>query len=409
MREKATILFSEHDLSAVIAAHDRKMIEAINAIEANRLLNTSIDDLCDYFEQEYRIDVPIIKDAEITVDHEEVEVDISRDPTRAIFDRSEPYFVRGTAITYHVPFDGDSVLFKCRPSHFTLNPPWAQLEEHELIMTFKVLDQKPEAIKSEFGRNLADIRTWLEWVSEGVKPHNASLRQNIRGRIESRRDKLLRDQGLVASLGYPLKHRPNAPQTYSAPQVRRKLPPMPKASTAPFVPEPAMDMKEYEHILSVVSNMVAVMERSPHAFKEMKEEDLRQHFLVQLNGQYDGQATGETFNFEGKTDILIRVNGRNIFIAECMYWNGPKSLEEKLDQLLGYASWRDTKKAIFVFNRTKSFSGVLEKIPGILKGHANFKRQVECVGESATRYILNHRDDKNRELTVTILAFEVPT
>ena len=27
----------------------------------------------------------------------------------------------------------------------------------------------------------------------------------------------------------------------------------------------------------------------------MKEEDLRQHFLVQLNGQYDGEATGETF------------------------------------------------------------------------------------------------------------------
>jgi hypothetical protein len=38
----------------------------------------------------------------------------------------------------------------------------------------------------------------------------------------------------------------------------------------------------------------------------MREEDLRQHFLVQLNGQYEGQATGETFNFQGKTDILIR-------------------------------------------------------------------------------------------------------
>jgi hypothetical protein len=28
------------------------------------------------------------------------------------------------------------------------------------------------------------------------------------------------------------------------------------------------------------------------------------HFLVQLNGQYEGQATGETFNFEGKTDMI---------------------------------------------------------------------------------------------------------
>ncbi len=71
--------------------------------------------------------------------------------------------------------------------------------------------------------------------------------------------------------------------------------------------------------------MVMVMERSPQDFKDMKEEDLRQHFLVQLNGQYEGQATGETFNYDGKTDILIRIDGRNIFIAECKYWGGPSA------------------------------------------------------------------------------------
>src|SRR5260370_4966399 len=54
----------------------------------------------------------------------------------------------------------------------------------------------------------------------------------------------------------------------------------------------------------------------------MGEEDLRTHFLVQLNGVYEGQATGETFNFEGKTDILIRADGGNIFIAERKFWSG---------------------------------------------------------------------------------------
>ena len=33
------------------------------------------------------------------------------------------------------------------------------------------------------------------------------------------------------------------------------------------------------------------MERSPYAFKAMNEENLRQHFLVQLNGQFEGNAT----------------------------------------------------------------------------------------------------------------------
>jgi len=44
-----------------------------------------------------------------------------------------------------------------------------------------------------------------------------------------------------------------------------------------------------------------VLERSPKAFAHMEEEHLRDQFLVQLNGHYEGQATGETFNAEGKT------------------------------------------------------------------------------------------------------------
>jgi len=84
-------------------------------------------------------------------------------------------------------------------------------------------------------------------------------------------------------------------------------------------------MEEYENILEIIRNMVQVMERSPKAFEKMGEEDLRTHFLVQLNSQYEGGATGETFNFQGKTDILIRSNGGNVFISECKFWGGARS------------------------------------------------------------------------------------
>jgi hypothetical protein len=69
---------------------------------------------------------------------------------------------------------------------------------------------------------------------------------------------------------------------------------------SPTKPEPVLDMAEYENILQIVSNMVTVMERSPKAFVGMEEEDLRTTFLFQLNGQYEGQATGETFNANAK-------------------------------------------------------------------------------------------------------------
>lgn len=140
----------------------------------------------------------------------------------------------------------------------------------------------------------------------------------------------------------------------------------------------------------------------------MKEEDLRQHFLVQLNGQYEGQATGETFNLSGKTDILIRAEDKNIFIAECKFWEGPESLVKAIDQLLGYSSWRDTRTALLIFNRDRQLSTVLAKIPEVVKQHPNFRRKVEYKSETGFRFVLHHRDDVARELILTILVFEVP-
>ena len=129
---------------------------------------------------------------------------------------------------------------------------------------------------------------------------------------------------------------------------------------------------------------------------------------MQLNGQYEGQATGETFNFEGKTDILLRVEGKNIFIAECKFWDGPASLSDALNQLLGYATWRDTKVALLLFNRDRSLSTVLAGIPEAVHGHPNFKRPQAYQSETGFRFIFGQRDDLNRELVLTVLVFEVP-
>jgi hypothetical protein len=158
-----------------------------------------------------------------------------------------------------------------------------------------------------------------------------------------------------------------------------------------------------------MESMVHVMERSPADFAHMKEETLRSHFLVQLNAQYEGQATGETFNYEGKTDIFIKCNGRNIFIVECKFWGGAKKYQETIDQLLSYLSWRDTKVAVVVFNRNKHFSGVLAEIARVTPEHPNCKKLLRQRSESSWVYRFAHRDDPNREMTLTVMAFDIPT
>lgn len=402
------LLFSEYEILGLPQVTEQKMIEAIDTIDGNKLLNTSVDDWCDYLEQEYVIHVPVIKDSEITVDQNEAKIDVSHDPRRFI-PSGQSFYVTGTKIIYHVPFDGDEDMFRFRPSTYNFNPPRAIVANGELRLTFASEKINPDQLKSQFNKRLNEIKNSLECLRNDVEKHNGSVRSKARTRIEARRQKLLDDQGLVASLGYSIRPRDNQTATYVSPVTRKKPNvQMPSGGTDPFKPEPVLEMQEYEKILSVMSNMVDVMERSPSAFRGMKEEDIRQHFLVQLNGQYEGQATGETFNFEGKTDILIRDKGKNIFIAECKFWRGAKSFADTIDQLLGYTCWRDTKTAILVFNREKNFSNVLSQIPDLVKQHSNFKRELSHAPETGFRFVLNHRDDKDRDIILTVLAFEVP-
>ena len=402
-------LFSEYDLRSVILSQQDKLTKEIDALETIRILNTNPDELIEYFEKKYTIDIPILNEPAIQVDQEIVQVDVSRDQNRFISDRSRSFYIEGTKITYFVPFVGDRAMFNCRPSTYTFNPPYAQVENSEILFIYESTDHKADDIKKRFEHDLQEVKRWLNFISADLKGYNQGLRGLAGNRITTRREKLIKDQGLVASLGFPMRHREGAAKTYVVPTVKRKMTPMmPPQGTSPYFSEPTIEMKEYEYILSIITNMVSVMERSPKSFKTMGEEDLRQHFLVQLNGVYEGQATGETFNFEGKTDILIREKGKNIFIAECKFWRGPEQLKETIDQLLNYATWRDSKLAILVFNRDILFSTVLVKIPEVVKMHPAFIKQVDYSPETGFRFILRHKDDPQRELTLTIVAFEIP-
>ena len=249
------------------------------------------------------------------------------------------------------------------------------------------------------------------WLVKDASGYNTSLETLATRAIEQRKNKLLKDKSLVAGLGFKMKERPGNPQTFAAPSVRRAIKPSkpkPKASQSPFIPEPILTPEDYEHVLSVLENMVKVMEQSPAAFREIDEESLRTHFLVQLNGHFSGNATGETFNYEGKTDILIKVDGRNIFIGECKFWTGPKGFLDTIDQVLSYLSWRDTKAAVLIFSRNKEFSAVLEKIAESTPGHPNFKKLIKKRSETSWTYLFGHKGDPNREISITVQAYDVP-
>jgi hypothetical protein len=407
---RADYLFTGPDWHSVDRHQRQQMVTEIEKVDPDRLLNTSVDDLALYVSEKYKINVPVLDEENLVVDQREKQIDVSRDPNRYITDRSRPFYITGSEIEVEIPFTGDAEAFKIQPNPYTLGPPRAIVRGNLLTFTISGTNLDATQVRGEIERTIREVQSYLTSLRANVAGLNGQLLGEARTAIESRRNKLLANRNTVASLGFKMKERQNAPKTYVPPEVRKKISPvMPPASSAPYKPEPTLGEKDYEHILGVMQSMTQVMELSPSAFHDVDEEALRSHFLVQLNGHYQGQATGETFNYEGKTDILIRSEGRNIFIAECKFWSGPKKLSEAIDQLLGYSSWRDTKTAVVVFNRNRDFSKVLVAIPETVHAHPQYKKDLPGSTETVFRYLFANRDDRNRELYLTVMAFDVPT
>ena len=401
-------LFSDYSLSATIDNHKRGLAKEIYTLGENEVLNTPHEEMVRYLVEKWQIDPLAIDELGIRVDYGDAQIDVSKDYRYGSFGLG-PQHVTGTKVTFYVPFTGDPDLLKCQPSARSLSLPRATIRPNEIVFEFNATTDQTSGIKARFDRDLEQTRIHADRVTAEVKALNAALPGIARDRLTARRDKLLQDRKLAETMGFPLKRTQDPPSTLVTPEVRRRVTPQkPRPSAEPFSPDPTLDMAEYEHIINILSNMVMVMERSPKTFGSMTEEDLRTHFLVHLNGHYEGQATGETFNYEGKTDILVRASGRNIFIAECKFWRGPAGLTDALDQLLGYTSWRDTKTSLLVFNRDVSMSTVVRRIPGTVAQHPNFKRKLQYNSETGFRYVFSHRDDVSRDIIITVLVFDVP-
>ena len=119
-------------------------------------------------------------------------------------------------------------------------------------------------------------------------------------------------------------------------------------------------------------------------------------------------TTGETFNKAGKTDILMRYEKRNVFVAECKFWSGKKNHFDTVDQLLSYLTWRDSKAAIVYFVPTKEMTAPLKAIHDSTPEHPAFIAAKGKRDESWFHYDFHLPGDRGRLVHVAILCFHLP-
>jgi hypothetical protein len=409
------LMFNEGDLRLALEGQTKKMTAAVDAESEENLNQADTGEWAAALAHHFAVACPGLKTDRVWMEPpKEVGVDVSRDPMRAIID---PYSdaVRnypGYRVVVHVPFEGDADVFKLRPSSFNFNPPRCRIKGDELVLTIEYPHDHPLDIDVTADGFIGSVSQWLAYAHTDIDSFNANLEQQARQAIERRHQRLEQRDAHLAQSKIPVRRPSESGKKTYIPDalVRRPAPSLPetRADDKPPQLEPVLDHRVFEHILGVIRMQGQQMEHSPGTYAGMGEEDRRHTLVATLNTHYAGRAHAEAFNNKGKTDILIRHEGRNLFICECKFWSGIEGFRDTIDQLFCYAGWRDTKLAIVMFVREKGLTGILKKARAAVAEHETFVAWKNPASETELRATVHWPGDEERLADLNVFFVHTP-
>ena len=403
-------LYRDQPLYSLIQKKVKMLLSEIETLKEDRILNIGLEQLIEQYKETYYLPPPYFLEDKVYAEDFEGKFNPSEYPK--ILKGNTPVLL--TYFIYHLPFDGDLHLLKYTPSQYKERKAYDVIFD-DLFNTIqiKIIDfyERAESVERayEYGKQCV-LSCHKELIKE-IENYNNALDKIIRDALEKRKSKVLRRKKLINSLSIPIKKRHDVAKTFAVPKpkLRKKITISPKVKKSNFQAEPALDFDTYYEILKIINDVGKNFERLPSVYANKKEEDLRDHFLLILDPNFEyGNASGETFNKKGKTDIQLRYDSSVLFISECKFWAGKESLRKTINQLLSYLTWRDSKTSIIFFVKNKSITSVLNTVLEEVPKHTNFIKENPKTDSSWFNYIFNLPIDPNKEIFVSIQLFHIP-
>jgi hypothetical protein len=163
-------LFAQGDAHTVQQHQLHHFNAEVNQIDSNRLLNTNLDALVDYFVEKYRVEVPELDEAGMQADQHEAQRDVSGDPNRMAFVlRRGPVYVTGTEVTVEIPFSGDASLFAVRPNTYSTSSPHGEVRGNLVVLRIRTEKLQPTEIRAQIDAWLAEVKRYLQWHRERMR------------------------------------------------------------------------------------------------------------------------------------------------------------------------------------------------------------------------------------------------
>ncbi len=402
-------IFAEKDLQNYFESIVSSIRNSIEQESENYILNVSEEDYVTHLQSKFEIENIEIHFSDKYATTSEKMISAERFPLDFNVYSGKSY--KKTVIEYHIPFTGNSFLLQCLPSTRILWTTNVIIKKSEICFDIVNFRNDPQEIEREADSYIRPISQQLTNVQGEVFSFNSKIRSIIQQSFNARREVILKKNDFLSKLSVPIKKNSNVPATFAipSPKTSKKIEVQrPKVTEKIFKPEPTLDDSTYNSILEIIQNVGKQFERMPSTYKNKEEEELRDHILLYLEPNFQGSATGETFNKKGKTDILLRYEGENVFISECKFWKGEKSFLKTIDQLLSYLTWRDSKSSITLFVKNKDFSKVLDILKSTIQTHDCFVKYSSTKDETWFNYLFRLPDDQNRNIKLAVQLFHIP-
>lgn len=396
------LAFSEYDGFSVIENQKQKIAADINKQTDDYILNVNKDEYISHLVSTYTIAPLEIHSDQLSVSTAERLIPAEMHPRSFYVHDGKSY--PKDVFTFHLPFAGQAELLKIRASTFSMSAPRIVVSGQEITFEMINFNMDAQSIKREADSTVSQLVAQNTYLTRDLNAFNSSIEQIVNQAFDARKAQLLKKNDLISALGVPVRKSASTPATFAVPAKRTpaiQTKPKPIVTEKGYKPEPALDDSIYQQILKITHDVGKQFERLPSTYAGKEEEHLRDHFLLILEPNFEGSATGETFNKAGKTDILLRHDGSNVFVAELKYWRGKKVYLDTITQLLSYLTWRDSKAAIIVFVPNKDFSSVLGTIEQATGEHPNYLGFVSNQEPGWYQYRFHINGDRNREVKLT--------
>lgn len=407
--------FSYARLSELTNNHIKSIQSIIESETEDYIKSVPATDYVEHLTSRFIIDIPVVDWENLCMTNEKINV--PAEYFRRGFDVHHGKTYEKDLIVFEIPINGDSTMLKYRPSNILtlsgFNAHKITLSSEAIEFGYINFSNDKEEIERLFNQDKSFFINKYNQLKTEVEGYNNTIGITIEGYFNTRKSKLNHTDAFMESFGIPLKKKDGVSNAFKIPKPQTKS----KISVRPVItkvsknktPEYYLSDDDYIEILKLINDIGKNFETKYSSFKEMGEEQLRDHILLTIDPNFTlGSATGETFNKNGKTDICLKYDSTNVFIAECKFWKGEKEYLKTIDQLLGYLTWRDSKAAIIMFVPNKEISPISDNIIPYTTKHTNYIKVNDKVNDGWVNFIFHMDGDKNRQLKLAVLLFHIP-